>query len=178
MIINTIMILNYYFPEKEIPKFNNCFLKIISKSILSRLKVTRNAKMYLNRMRRKNKYWNIFLKNAKWNRMMIFVFYKYPIFLLFFLFFYNLAELEKLFAKMYNNMIELIKKHNHENTNFNSIYYIIILYKINWWCVIPRKIFIRFVNQLKWMMSFNTELLPYFLHNIDKKKITKININT
>lgn len=27
------MILNYYFPEKEIPKFNNCFLKIISKSI-------------------------------------------------------------------------------------------------------------------------------------------------
>ena len=58
---------------------------------------------------------------------MIFVFYKYPIFLLFFLFFYNLAELEKLFAKMYNNMIELIKKHNHENTNFNSIYYIIIL---------------------------------------------------
>lgn len=23
---NTRMILNYYFPEKEIPKFNNCFL--------------------------------------------------------------------------------------------------------------------------------------------------------
>lgn len=26
MNINTIMILNYYFPEKEISKFNNCFL--------------------------------------------------------------------------------------------------------------------------------------------------------
>lgn len=87
MNINT-MILNYYFPEKGIPKFNNCFLNHLEIDFIRdwRLQGARIVRVLESNEQRKTNI-EIFFKTQNETEWCICFFYEYPIFLLFFLFF-------------------------------------------------------------------------------------------